>query len=123
MDAKSVANANSGKVSHGFGLRSAPPPATKPARGNNDGGSSSDMDIASNSDEETYERHHSPQRSPQDYKIHVGLPHIYTMAAQNGVGRNGAKAFFGGDELSDSATSTEVSYVLFFFSSLLSPYF
>ncbi|VVB18127.1 unnamed protein product [Arabis nemorensis] len=103
LDAKSVANVNSGKVSNGYGLRNAPPPQ---ARGNNDGGSSSDMDIASNSDEETYERHHSPQ----DYKIHVGLPHVNKMAAQNGVGRNGAKAFFGGDETSDSATSTEVSY-------------
>lgn len=87
--------------------------ATKSARGNNNGGSSSDMDIASNSDEEIFERHHSPQRSPQDYKIHVGLPHVYKMAAQNGIGRNGAKVF-GADDLSDSATSTEVSYVLTF---------
>ncbi|CAH2043347.1 unnamed protein product [Thlaspi arvense] len=105
LDAKSVANGNAWKPGRGSGLKSAPPVSS--ARGNNNGGSSSDMDISSNSDEETYERHHSPQRSPQDYKTHVGLPH----AAQSGHGRNGAKAFgFGGDESSDSATSTEVSY-------------
>ncbi|XP_010484364.1 PREDICTED: uncharacterized protein LOC104762712 isoform X2 [Camelina sativa] len=103
LDAKSAANTNSG---HPFGFKSAPPlsSATKPAaRGNNNnyGGSSSD--------EETFERQHSPQRSPQDYKIHVRLPHVYNMAAQNGLGRNGAKVF-GADEFSDSATSTEVSY-------------
>lgn len=107
MDAKSVASGN------GFGMRSAPPIP----RGNNNGGSSSDMDIASsNSDEETYERqHHSPQRSPQDCKTHLGLPHLYPMAAaHSGLGRSGAKAFVG-DDLSDSATSTEVSYVYFSF--------
>uniref|UniRef100_A0A1J3H0H0 Uncharacterized protein n=1 Tax=Noccaea caerulescens TaxID=107243 RepID=A0A1J3H0H0_NOCCA len=109
MDAKSLGNGNGngGKLGHGFGMRSAPPFS----RGNNNGGSSSDMDIASsNSDEETYERRHSPQRSPQDHKTHLGLPHLYPMAAaQNGLGRSAAKAFVG-DDLSDSATSTEVSY-------------
>ncbi|KAG7535580.1 hypothetical protein ISN45_Aa08g029930 [Arabidopsis thaliana x Arabidopsis arenosa] len=103
LDAKkTVANANSG---YGFGFKSAPPlsSVTKHARGNNNGGSSSDMDIASDSDEEIFERQHSPQ----DYRIHVGLPHV---AAQNGLGRNGAKVFGAADELSDSATSTEVSY-------------
>jgi hypothetical protein len=102
LDAKSVPNANSG---HGFGFRSAPPLSSsiKPVRGNNNGGSSSDMDIASDSDEEIFERQHSPQ----DYRIHLGLPHV---AAQNGLGRNGAKVFGAADDLSDSATSTEVSY-------------
>lgn len=105
MDAKKTV-ANSG---HGFGFKSAPPlsSVTKPVRGNNNGGSSSDMDIASDSDEEIFERQHSPQ----DYRIHVGLPHV---AAQNGLGRNGAKVFGAADELSDSATSTEVSYVFTF---------
>ncbi|CAH8374965.1 unnamed protein product [Eruca vesicaria subsp. sativa] len=103
LDAKSAANANGVKVVNGFGLRTAPP-AT---RGNcNNGGSSSDMDIASDSDEDTYERH----QSPQDYRTHVRFPHV--AAAQNGggVGRNGGAKAFGGDELSDSATSSQVSY-------------
>ncbi|CAN8264255.1 unnamed protein product [Cochlearia groenlandica] len=101
------ANANAGKAVHGFGLRTEPTffSSTKPERGNNSDGSDSDMDIASNSDEETYERRHSPQPSPQDYKTHLNP----MATAQKGLGRNGGKAFFG-DELSDSATSTEVSY-------------
>lgn len=88
MDAKSVSNGV--KASHGFGLRTAPPvpSATKPAaaaaRGNHkNGGSSSDMDIASDSDEETFERHHSPQ----DYKTHVRFPHV-AAAHNGGLGRN-----------------------------------
>lgn len=99
------------KAGHGFGLRTAPP------RGNhnkNNGGSSSDMDIASDSDEDdTHERHHSPLPSPQDYKTHVRFPHLAAQAHNGGgLGRNGAKAFgFGGDDLSDSATSNQVSYV------------
>lgn len=73
------------KASHGFGLRTAPPVPSAAARGNyKNGGSSSDMDIASDSDEETYERHHSPQ----DYKTHVRFPHV--AAAHNGG--YGAKA-------------------------------
>lgn len=112
MDAKSVSNANGVKAAHGFGLRTAPPVPSAAAReGNyNNGGSSSDMDITSDSDEDTYGKHHSPQPSPQDYRTHVRFPHV---SAQNGGhGRNGAKAFgFGGDELSDSATSNQVSYV------------
>ncbi|KAH0923097.1 hypothetical protein HID58_023115 [Brassica napus] len=88
LDAKSVSNGV--KASHGFGLRTAPPvpSATKPAaaaaRGNHkNGGSSSDMDIASDSDEETFERHHSPQ----DYKTHVRFPHV-AAAHNGGLGRN-----------------------------------
>ncbi|CAF2088195.1 BnaA06g24310D [Brassica napus] len=88
LDAKSVPNGV--KASHGFGLRTAPPvpSATKPAaaaaRGNHkNGGSSSDMDIASDSDEETFERHHSPQ----DYKTHVRFPHV-AAAHNGGLGRN-----------------------------------
>lgn len=93
------------KAGHGFGLRTAPP---VPPRGNhnkNNGGSSSDMDIASDSDEDdTHERHHSPLPSPQDYKTHVRFPHLAAQAHNNG-----AKAFgFGGDNLSDSATSNQV---------------
>ncbi|CAN6812919.1 unnamed protein product [Brassica oleracea] len=85
LDAKSVSNANGVKASHGFGLRTAPPVPSAAARGNyKNGGSSSDMDIASDSDEETYERHHSPQ----DYKTHVRFPHV--AAAHNGG--YGAKA-------------------------------
>nr|VDC94977.1 unnamed protein product [Brassica oleracea] len=85
LDAKSVSNANGMKASHGFGLRTAPPVPSAAARGNyKNGGSSSDMDIASDSDEETYERHHSPQ----DYKTHVRFPHV--AAAHNGG--YGAKA-------------------------------
>lgn len=110
FDAKSAANGNGVKAGHGFGLRTAPP------RGNhnkNNGGSSSDMDIASDSDEDdTHERHHSPLPSPQDYKTHVRFPHLAAQAHNGGgLGRNGAKAFgFGGDDLSDSATSNQVSY-------------
>ncbi|CAN7024066.1 hypothetical protein IGI04_024069 [Brassica rapa subsp. trilocularis] len=87
LDAKSVSNGV--KASHGFGLWTAPPvpSATKPAaaaRGNHkNGGSSSDMDIASDSDEETYERHHSPQ----DYKTHARFPHV-AAAHNGGLGRN-----------------------------------
>ncbi|WZZ00789.1 hypothetical protein YC2023_073117 [Brassica napus] len=91
LDAKSVSNGV--KASHGFGLRTAPPvpSATKPAaaaaRGNHkNGGSSSDMDIASDSDEETYERHHSPQ----DYKTHARFPHV-AAAHNGGLGRNEAE--------------------------------
>ncbi|XP_010519228.1 PREDICTED: uncharacterized protein LOC104798734 [Tarenaya hassleriana] len=115
LDTKPVSNPSS--FGYGFGLssfvglrnRSSAPPPSATA---NNGSSGSDMDIASDSDDETLNRKLSPDSSPQDHKISVGLFNKHPVMAQNGpegLRHDGTKVC-GADELSDSATSTEVSY-------------